>query len=42
VKFPEFLNKGKKSPLPQITKRLVYDSFFTSVKVPELAGTSTG
>jgi hypothetical protein len=32
VKFPEFLDKDKKSHLPQVTKRLVYDSFFASVK----------
>jgi hypothetical protein len=38
VKFPEFLNKDKKSHLPEVTKRLIYDSFFASVKVPELAG----
>jgi hypothetical protein len=38
VKFPAFLNKDKKSHLPQVTKRLIHDSFFASVKVPELAG----
>jgi hypothetical protein len=37
VKFPEFLNKDKKSRLPEVTKRLIHDSFFSSVKVPELA-----
>jgi hypothetical protein len=37
VKFPEFLNKGKKSHMPQVTKRLIHDSFFASVKTPELA-----
>jgi hypothetical protein len=26
VKFPEYLNKGKKSHLPQVTKRLIRDS----------------
>jgi hypothetical protein len=39
VKFLEFLNKGKKSHLPEVAKRLIHDSFFTSftsVKVPEL------
>jgi hypothetical protein len=38
VKFPEFLNNGKASHIPQVTKRLIHDSFFASVKVPELAG----
>jgi hypothetical protein len=37
VKFPEFLNKDKKSHMPQIIKRLIHDSFFVSVKTPELA-----
>ncbi|MDR2258775.1 MAG: hypothetical protein LBE14_06465 [Treponema sp.] len=37
VKFPEFLNKGKTSHMPQVTKRLIHDSFFTDVKTPELA-----
>jgi transposase len=37
VKFPEFLNKGKKTHLPQVTQRLIHDSFFASVKAPELA-----
>jgi hypothetical protein len=37
VKFPEFLNKGKKSHMPQVTKRIIHDSFFASVKTPELA-----
>jgi hypothetical protein len=37
VKFPEFLNKGKKSNMPQVTKRLIHDSFFASVKTPEPA-----
>jgi hypothetical protein len=32
VKFPAFLNKDKKSHLPQVAKRLVYGSFFASVK----------
>jgi hypothetical protein len=27
VKFPEFLNKDKKSHMPQVTKRLIHDSF---------------
>jgi hypothetical protein len=34
VKFPEFLNKGKKSHLPEVTKRLIHDSFFASAKTP--------
>jgi hypothetical protein len=38
VQFPEFLNKDKKSHLPEVTKRLIHDSFCTSVKVPELTG----
>jgi hypothetical protein len=38
VKFPEFLNKGRQSRLPQVTKRLIHGSFFASVKAPELAG----
>jgi hypothetical protein len=38
VKFPEFLNKGRQSHLPQVTKRLIHGSFFASVKSPELAG----
>jgi hypothetical protein len=37
VKFPEFLNKGKISHMPQGAKRLIHDSFFTDVKTPELA-----
>jgi hypothetical protein len=32
----DFLNKDKKSYLPQVTKRLIHDSFFARVKVPEL------
>jgi hypothetical protein len=36
VKFPEFLNKGKKSPLPQVAKRLGYDSFFDTGKTREV------
>jgi hypothetical protein len=36
VKFLEFLNKSKKSHLPQVTKRLVYDSF-ASFKAPDAA-----
>jgi hypothetical protein len=36
VKFPEFLNKDKKSRLPEVTKRLIHDSFFASIKAPEL------
>ena len=32
----------KKSHLPQVTKRLIHDSFFASVKVPELAGNAAG
>jgi transposase len=36
VKFPAFLNKDKKSHLPQVTKRLIHDSFFACVKAPEL------
>jgi hypothetical protein len=42
VKFPEFLNKGKKSHLPQVTKRLIYDSFFASVKATEVAAGGRG
>jgi hypothetical protein len=42
VKFPEFLNKGKKSHLPQVTKRLIYAAFFARVTVPEVAGRSGG
>ncbi|MDR1317513.1 MAG: hypothetical protein LBK13_11645, partial [Spirochaetales bacterium] len=42
VKFPEFLNKGKKSHLPQVTKRLIYDSFFASVKAPDVAAGGMG
>jgi hypothetical protein len=42
VKFPEFLNKDKKSRLPQATRRLIHDSFFASVKTPELAGNEVG
>ncbi|MDR0707919.1 MAG: hypothetical protein LBF60_08620, partial [Treponema sp.] len=42
VKFPAFLNKDKKSHLPQVTKRLIHDSFFASVKVPELASGGGG
>ena len=42
VKFPEFLNKDKKSHLPQVTRRLIHDSFFASVKTPELAGKAAG
>jgi hypothetical protein len=42
VKFPEFLNNGKKSHLPQVTKRLIHDAFFANVKVPELAGRDGG
>jgi transposase len=37
VKFPEFLNKDKKSHMPQVTKRLIHDSFFAGAKNPELA-----
>jgi hypothetical protein len=37
VKFPDFLNKDKKSHMPQVTKRLIRDSFFASAKNPELA-----
>jgi hypothetical protein len=42
VKFPEFLNKGKKPYLPQVTKRLIYDSFFAGAKAPALAGSGGG
>jgi hypothetical protein len=42
VKFPEILNNGKKSYLPQVTKRLIHDTFFANVKVPELAGRDGG
>jgi hypothetical protein len=37
VEFPEFLNKGVCSHLPQVTKRLLYDCFLASVKTPELS-----
>jgi hypothetical protein len=30
--------KDKKSHLPQVTKRLIHDTFFVGVKVPELTG----
>jgi transposase len=36
VKFLDFLNKDKKSHLPQVTKRLIHDCYFASVKIPEL------
>ncbi|MDR2070020.1 MAG: hypothetical protein LBP81_01185, partial [Treponema sp.] len=36
LNFLDFLNKDKKSYLPQVTKRLIHDSFFAGVKVPEL------
>ena len=42
VKFLEFLNKDKSSHLPEVTKRLIHDSFFADVKVPELAGKAAG
>jgi hypothetical protein len=42
VKFPEFLNKDKKSHLPQATKRLIYDSFFASVKGMDAAARGRG
>ena len=42
VKFPEFLNNGKKSYLPQVTERLIHDSFFAGAKAPELAGRVQG
>jgi 3-hydroxy-3-methylglutaryl CoA synthase len=32
VKFPDFLNKDKHSRLPQVTKRLIRDCYFSSVK----------
>jgi hypothetical protein len=38
LKFPGFLNKDKKSHLPEVTKRLIHDSFFASAKTPELTG----
>jgi hypothetical protein len=37
VRFPESLNKEKKSHMPQVAKRLISDSFFAGAKVPELA-----
>lgn len=37
VKFLEFLNKDKPSHLPEVTKRLIHDSFLADVKTPELA-----
>jgi hypothetical protein len=37
-KFSGFLNKDKKSRLPEVTKRLIHDSFFASAKTPELTG----
>jgi hypothetical protein len=42
VKFPELVNKGKKSHLPQVTKRLIYDSFFASVKDRDAAARGWG
>jgi transposase len=42
VKFPEYLNKDKKSHLPQVTKRLIYDSFFASVKGKDAAAGGRG
>ncbi|MFP3089619.1 hypothetical protein LQZ21_04765 [Treponema sp. TIM-1] len=42
VKFFDFLNKDKKSHLPQVTKRFIHDSFFAEVKVPELADRTGG
>jgi transposase len=36
VKFLDFLNKDKKSHLPQVTKRFIHDAFFAGVKTPEL------
>jgi transposase len=42
VKFPEFLNKDKKTHMPQVTQRLIHDSFFASVKAPELAAKGGG
>jgi hypothetical protein len=38
VKFPEFLNKGKKSHLPEGAKRLIHDFFFAGAKAPERTG----
>jgi hypothetical protein len=38
VKFPDFLNKDKKSHPPDAAKRLIHGSFFAGIKVPELAG----
>jgi hypothetical protein len=37
VTFLDFLNKGKQSYLPQVTKRLIHDCFFSSVKNKELS-----
>jgi hypothetical protein len=37
VKFLEFLKKDKKPRMPQVTKRLISDSFFANAKAPELA-----
>ena len=42
VKFLDFLNKDKKSHLPEVTKRLIHDSFFAGVKAPELARKAMG
>jgi hypothetical protein len=42
VKFLDFLNNDKKSHLPQVTKRLIHDFFFASVKALELVGRGGG
>jgi hypothetical protein len=42
VQFFDFLNKDKTSHLPQVTKRLIHDSFFADVKAPELTGKGGG
>ncbi|MDR2802960.1 MAG: hypothetical protein LBB22_01560 [Treponema sp.] len=42
VKFLDFLNKDKKSHLPQVTKRLIHASFFASDNPPELPAKGGG
>jgi hypothetical protein len=42
VKFLEYLNKGKKSHLPQVAKRLIYDAFFAGVKGKDAAAEDRG
>jgi transposase len=38
VELLDFLNKDKSSHLPQVTKRLLFNCYFASVKTPELQG----